>query len=57
LSEEIDYKVYTQLMTPNQKQVDIGPSGTPILAGAAYANKGWNNAPTEPLYILDESAF
>jgi prepilin-type N-terminal cleavage/methylation domain-containing protein len=58
LSEEIDYKVYTQLMTPNQKQVDIGPVGTTILAGSnTMPDKGWNNVGVEPFYILDESAF
>jgi prepilin-type N-terminal cleavage/methylation domain-containing protein len=61
LSDEIDYKVFTQLMTPNQKQVDIAAVGsTAILAGANYSNNGWNYPtamPPEPFYILDESAF
>lgn len=59
LSEEIDYRVLTQLMTPNQKQVDIAPpGGNPVLAGQTYANGGWDNAANGiPFYVLDESEF
>jgi len=60
LSEEIDYKVLTQLMTPNQKLVNIAaPGGTSVLAnGSTSANpKGWDGGPNDPLYLLDESAL
>jgi len=61
LSEEIDYRVFTQLMTPNQKQVDISPAGGgggAILAGQTYAEGGWDNAAGGiPFYVLDESEF
>ena len=59
ISDEIDYRVFTQLMTPNQKQVDISPpAGTPILAGQVYADGGWDNsAGGIPFYVLDESEF
>jgi prepilin-type N-terminal cleavage/methylation domain-containing protein len=60
LSEEIDYKVVTQLMTPNQKQVNIAaPNATTgIPAAAKYTAGGWDYTSNgEPLYILDESAF
>jgi prepilin-type processing-associated H-X9-DG protein len=60
LSEEIDYKVFTQLMTPNQKQVDISaPNSNPVLAGQSYQQAGgWDNSANGiPFYILDESGF
>ncbi len=54
LSAEIDYKVFTQLMTPNQKQVNIGtPNSQSVLAINA-----WNNPQGGyPFYILNESEF
>jgi prepilin-type processing-associated H-X9-DG protein len=60
LNDEIDYKVLTQLMTPNQKQVNIAApnASTGILAGSRYLDGGWDNtASGEPFYLLDESAF
>ena len=59
LSDEVDYRVFTQLMTPNQRQVNIAApgAGTPILAGATTANSGWDNPPSFPFYILNESEF
>ncbi len=61
LSEEIDYRVFTQLMTPNQKQVDIAPpggGGGAVLAGQTYAQGGWDNSANGlPFYVLDESEF
>jgi prepilin-type N-terminal cleavage/methylation domain-containing protein len=61
LSDEIDYKIFTQLMTPNQKQVNIAApnASTGVLAGSVYTAGGWNYTITgnEPFYILDESAF
>jgi hypothetical protein len=47
LTDEIEYKVYTQLMTPNQKSVVVNPlSGTPQTTYGA----GWN-------YILNEGDY
>ncbi len=60
LSEEIDYRVFTQLMTPNQKQVNIAAptAAAPILAGAdKNPHNGWNFPPSQPFYVLDESEF
>lgn len=60
LSEEIDYRVFTQLMTPNQKQVNISaPGSNPVLAGQNYqTDGGWENSANGiPFYVLDESEF
>jgi prepilin-type N-terminal cleavage/methylation domain-containing protein/prepilin-type processing-associated H-X9-DG protein len=46
IADDIEYKVYTQLMTPNQKVVNVTPNSTPTTA----FNSNWR-------YILDESAF
>lgn len=62
LNDEIDYRVFTQLMTPNQKQVNISaPASNPVLAGQSYQSAGgWDNSagsPPNPFYVLDESEF
>ncbi len=54
LSDEIDYAVFTQLMTPNQQKVNVAPAGS----GALLAITAWNYpASGIRFYILDESEF
>jgi prepilin-type processing-associated H-X9-DG protein len=55
LSEEIDYRVYTQLMTPNGAEavVDIDPAGNPIRASAPAGTSP--SVQTPWLGTLDES--
>jgi prepilin-type processing-associated H-X9-DG protein len=47
LNDEIEYHVYTQLMTPNQKAVNTAPlTGTPVTT----VDAGW-------IYILNEAEY
>jgi hypothetical protein len=57
LSEEIDYRVYTQLMTPNGAEVvvDLDSAGNPIRANAPAGTS--KSVPTPWEKKLDENAF
>lgn len=59
LADDIDYMVYTQLMTPNQKQVDVDPSPTSYIpASAPVASGGWDDPMSgNPFYILNEADY